>query len=157
MLLDVHLGLVSLADFPRAAPHKQVLMSPAVDIIALLASPSELLSLRTRPSTLSSVGRIQIISTVLLKRLLAHQPTPTGPSNSPGRKCGVVPQQRDISSVFRAQPGSHHLLVFPTALGEIGCGTSPARPQQWFRDGRGCGHNLASPVLWYHHISYPCI
>ena len=42
MLLDAHLGLVSLADFRRAAPHKQVLMLPAVDNTALLASPSEL-------------------------------------------------------------------------------------------------------------------
>ena len=40
----------------------------------------------------------------------------------------------------------------PTALKVVWCGTSPARTQQCFHDGRRCGHTLASSFLQCRHV-----
>ena len=37
-------------------------------------------------------------------------------------------------------PNTQHPVGLPTALEEIWCGTSPARPQQCVHDGERCGH-----------------
>ena len=44
---------------------------------------------------------------------------------------------------------TQHPVGLPTALEELWCGTSPARPQQCVHDGRRCGHFgiLSSSVL----------
>ena len=50
---------------------------------------------------------------------------------------------------------SQHPVDLPTALEEIWCVTSPARPQQCVHDGRRSRRTLASSVLRYHRFRVP--